>query len=71
MKTLEILGTLLAALGFSLLSFNLLFQGFFIGLLSCFCLLPVLYRSKLFALLGLQIFFLLANINGLLNNWIF
>lgn len=69
MKTLEVFGTLLAALGFSLLSFNMLFHGFFIGLISCFCLIPVLYKNKLFALLGLQLFFMCANINGIFYNF--
>ena len=68
MKALEILGTLLAASGFLLLSFGLLFQGFILGLFSCFCLLPVMKNKQLYYMLGLQLFFLLVNINGIFNN---
>ena len=68
-KTFEIFGTLLAAAGFLLLSFNMPFHGFTLGIFSCVALIPILKNQKLYALLGLQLFFLIANIIGLINNW--
>ena len=68
MLFLEIIGTLLAAIGFLFLSERLFLYGFILGLVSCTVLMPVLYKNKLIPLFCLQLFFLSANINGILNN---
>lgn len=68
MKTLEYLGTALAACGFLLLSENNMLLGFLLGLASCVALFPVLLKNKLIPLFLLQVFFTCVNINGILNN---
>lgn len=68
MKSLELLGSILALSGFLLLSENHLAEGFIFGLFSCFCLIPLMYKNRLYALFLLQVVFLCGNINGILNN---
>lgn len=67
-KKLELYGTTLAAIGFLLLTFGFYLVGFILGLLSCFCLIPVFNHSGLNRTMYLQIFFLCANITGIINN---
>jgi len=68
MKLLESIGTIFAAIGFYSLSAGDYSIGFVLGIFSCVFLLPVLYYAKLYQVFFLQLFFLYANINGILNN---
>jgi hypothetical protein len=64
----ELFGTILAAIGFMLLSEGLYLSGFILGVFSCIFLIPVFIKNGLFPLLGLQLFFFAVNINGIVNN---
>jgi len=69
LKTLEYVGTIFAAIGFTLLSIGLLYGGFILGVISCLFLISFFKIQKLNALLALQCFFLCANILGIYNNF--
>ena len=69
MSGLELFGTFFAGVGFYSLSETRLKLGFLLGIISCSCLIPFFLINDMYALLGLQIFFLAVNINGLKNNW--
>lgn len=66
------LGNTLAACGFLIISFNYYLIGFIVGLISCILLLNYLKNKReLKSFFYLQIFFLICNINGTINNWSF
>lgn len=69
LKILEYTGTIFAAVGFTLLSVGLLYGGFILGAISCLFLITFFKLQKLNALLGLQVFFLFANLLGIYNNF--
>ena len=69
MRYFEFMGAAMAALGFGLLSTGFLFTGFQVGLLSCLVLIPYFVYRNQYSLLGLQFFFMCANILGMVNNW--
>ena len=69
MKLWEYFGVGLAIAGFSMLTIGYLFTGFTVGLLSCFVLIPFFGYVRLYGMMGLQIFFICANILGMYNNW--
>ena len=68
---LEYAGTLLAAVGFTMLSMGFLLYGFVTGLLSCLFLIAYfsLHHFNMKGLLALQVFFLCVNILGIYNNF--
>ena len=63
------LGTILAAIGFTLLSMNIWFWGFTIGLFSCIILITYFIENYEHGFGLLQMYFLCANILGMFNNW--
>ena len=69
MKKLEYIGVLLAAVGFSCLSFNIPLVGFGLGLISCMFLIIYFKYNNMQGLFLLQIYFLCANIYGIFNNF--
>jgi hypothetical protein len=69
MKKLEYIGTLLAAIGFTCLSFGYLLIGFILGFISCSILATYFKHFKMKGLLALQLYFFFANILGIYNNF--
>ena len=65
----ELLGTVFAASGFTLLSFGRLKYGFMVGLVSCMILIPYFYENNQIYLLTLQCFFATMNIVGIVRNF--
>jgi len=65
----EWFGVALAASGFMMLSTGFLLPGFLTGLASCFLLLAYFLHTGQKGLFSLQVFFLFANIIGVINNF--
>jgi len=64
---LQFMGSLLAAIGFSLISMTFYLYGFILGLLSTLILLGYFKNTKQIPLFYLQLFFTLVNIVGIYN----
>jgi len=64
---MQFIGSLLAAIGFSCLSFTFYLEGFIIGLLSCLFLVGYFKATGQYSLFFLQLFFSTANLIGIYN----
>ena len=67
-KPLEYMGVFCAAVGFACLSMGFMLWGFGLGIMSCFCLIPYFALTKQNGLFILQVYFLIFNILGVINN---
>ena len=65
MSKQELIGSILAAFGFSMLSFGFYGFGFTAGILSGFFLIPYFYTKNMIPLLTLQGYFAIMNVIGL------
>lgn len=65
MKEFEYVGVLCAVFGYLLIVMGSLHVGFWIGLTSSICLFVYFISIKSFATVGLQSFFICANIYGI------
>ena len=68
MKILEYGGVLLAMGGFLCLASGFLLVGFMLGLLSTIFLFSFFVKVGIKSQMGLQVFFMCANVLGILNN---
>lgn len=67
MKKIEYLGVILTMLAYMLVVTGWLEEGFELGIISQMLLGIYFYKIRSFATLGLQSFFVCANIYGLVN----
>lgn len=68
LEYIEYTGVTLAGIGFACLSTGFLFTGFMLGVLSCGFLIPYFGNTKQKGLFSLQLYFLVFNILGVINN---